>query len=53
MTRVLAEVEGDTYFPAVDWPCWQLKSSEPCPATPRDEYTTRFEVWDRIEPPVN
>lgn len=50
ITRVMAEVEGDTYFPDLDWNQWQLLSSEALPAGPRDDWPTLFQQWQRILP---
>ncbi len=47
LTRVLAEVEGDTYFPEIDWQQWSLDASEAHPAGPHDEWPTEFQVWTR------
>lgn len=48
LTRVLADVEGDTFFPEVDWSAWQLVSTESFAAGPKDEWKTEFQVWNRI-----
>lgn len=47
LTRVQADVEGDTYLPEVDWQQWSLDASETCPAGPNDEWPTEFQVWTR------
>lgn len=47
LTRVLAEVPGDTYFPEMDWDRWQLQSSEACPCGDGDDWPTEFQVWTR------
>ncbi|MCC7334141.1 MAG: dihydrofolate reductase [Pirellulaceae bacterium] len=47
LTRVLADVPGDTYFPDVDWDQWQLKSSEACPFVDGDDWPTEFQIWMR------
>ena len=47
LTRVHADVEGDTFFPAVDEDEWQLMSEEKHPADERNEYDFSFQVWDR------
>jgi dihydrofolate reductase len=46
LTRVHAEVEGDTYFEP-DLVGWRLVSSEDHPASKRDDYPVTFEVWER------
>ena len=48
MTRVLADVAGDTYFPVVDWTRWRMVDHEEFPGTDKDEYATRFERWERL-----
>ncbi len=47
LTRVLADVSGDTYFPDVDWDQWQLQSSEVCPSVDGDDWPTEFQIWMR------
>jgi len=47
LTRVQADVEGDTYFPAIDWHQWSLVTSQSCPAGPNDEWPSEFQVWNR------
>lgn len=48
ITRVQAQVAGDTFFPPLDESRWQLASTQPHPASERDEYAHAFEVWQRI-----
>jgi dihydrofolate reductase len=48
VTWVDADVEGDTFFPELDWSQWRLVSEEPCPADAKNEYPTRFAIYDRI-----
>ncbi len=48
MTRVLADVAGDTYFPEVDWTQWRIVSQEEIPASDKDDYATRLERWERL-----
>lgn len=47
MTRVLAELDGDTHFPALDGSDWHLEHSEDVPEGPKDSHATRYEVWLR------
>ncbi len=47
ITKVLAEVGGDTKFPEVDWSEWELATSEAFPADEKNDYATQFEVWNR------
>lgn len=46
LTRVEAEVEGDTRFPQFDQG-WQLVSQEHHPADERHAHAFRFELWER------
>ncbi|MEZ6109463.1 MAG: dihydrofolate reductase [Pirellulaceae bacterium] len=48
ITRVKAQVAGDTFFPPLDESRWQLASTQSHPASDRDEYPHAFEVWQRI-----
>ncbi|MAW85879.1 MAG: diacylglycerol kinase [Phyllobacteriaceae bacterium] len=47
LTRVLAEVEGDTLFPRLSPDEWELVSTEEIPAGPSDSHSTRYEIWIR------
>lgn len=47
LTRVHAEVEGDTFFPTVDWDFWLLADRIDHPADEKNQYPYTFEVWDR------
>ena len=47
LTRVLADVPGDTTFPAIDWNEWHEVSCEQIAAGPRDDYPTEFQIWRR------
>jgi len=47
LTRVLADVEGDVYFPDIDWAQWQQESSEYVPASDSDQWPTEFQIWRR------
>ncbi len=44
-TLVHAQVEGDAFFPEVDWLQWELVSSEYHPADARHEYAFTLEEW--------
>lgn len=46
VTRVLAQVPGDVFFP--DWgEGWRKISEELFPADEKNEYETSFEIWER------
>ena len=47
LTRVHAEVDGDTYFPEVDWHAWQLIEEETHEPDPRNEHPYSFQVYER------
>ena len=48
VTWVEAEVEGDVTFPQVDWSQWRELSCEKVGADERNEFETRFCVYERI-----
>lgn len=48
MTRVDAELEGDTYFPAIDPKEWKLVSRRDHSADEHHKYAYSFQVWERI-----
>jgi dihydrofolate reductase len=47
-TWVEADIEGDTFFPEIDWSQWREISSERHFADERNEYDTTFCVYDRV-----
>lgn len=47
ITRVLVDVEGDTYFPPVEWSQWQLASSEAVAADAQNQWPSEFQIWLR------
>jgi dihydrofolate reductase len=47
LTRVRADVDGDTFFPEIEWDNWQLVESEDHDADEKNEYAYRFETYDR------
>ena len=47
VTHVLAEIEGDTRFPAIDPQIWQVVSSEDYPAGENDSHPTRHVIYER------
>lgn len=48
LTRVHAEVEGDTFFPPIDWKHFHLVESEAHPADEKHAYAFTFETWQRF-----
>ena len=49
ITRVLAEIEGDTTFPPIPDHIFERVDAEEIPAGPKDSHPTRYEVWERRE----
>jgi dihydrofolate reductase len=47
VTRVHAEVEGDTFLPEIHFEDWALASEERHPADEKNEYACTFEVYER------
>ena len=48
ITRIEAEIDGDTCFPALDEQGWKLVHEEMRAADERNEYDCRFQVWERV-----
>jgi dihydrofolate reductase len=46
LTRVHAEVEGDTYFPAFDQTKWEKVKDEHYEKDEKHKYSMSFQVWD-------
>lgn len=47
ITRVHAEVEGDTYFPEIDEKKWRRVSQRSMPADEKHAYNFTFELWEK------
>jgi dihydrofolate reductase len=47
LTRVLAEIDGDTHFPEIKPDAWRLVSSEDVPAGEKDSHPTRYMVYEK------
>ncbi|MEN5246358.1 dihydrofolate reductase [Brucella pseudintermedia] len=47
LTRVLANIDGDTHFPEIDPQVWQVVSQEDVPAGDRDSHPTRYFVYEK------
>ncbi len=47
LTRVLATIDGDTFFPDLDAHQWQLVSAEDIPQGEKDSHATRYMVYKR------
>lgn len=49
LTRVDAELEGDTSFPEIDTKEWEMISQETHMADEKHAYAYHFQVWSRIK----
>ncbi|NKC50662.1 dihydrofolate reductase [Ochrobactrum cytisi] len=47
LTRVLAEIDGDTHFPEIDLQIWRVVSQEDVPAGDKDSHPTRYFVYEK------
>lgn len=47
LTRVLAEIDGDTHFPEIDPQLWNAVSQEEVPAGDKDSHPTRYFVYEK------
>ncbi len=47
LTRVHAEIEGDTVFPEINWDQWERVSSDKHTADDRHAYAFTCEIWKR------
>ncbi|QQZ11102.1 dihydrofolate reductase [Heyndrickxia vini] len=47
VTKIFANIEGDTYFPIIDWSEWELVSSEKGPTNEENPYDYEFQVYER------
>lgn len=47
VTHIETEIDGDTYFPAIDPKLWDAGPAEQIPAGEKDEYPTRFVTYRR------
>lgn len=47
MTRVHAELEGDTFFPVIEKNDWALVSKTDNPADEKHTYAYSFQLWER------
>lgn len=48
LTRVLARLEGDTWFPEINWQQWQLLSRENHTADAKNQFDYCFEIYQRL-----
>lgn len=47
LTRVHADVEGDTFFPRLDPQTWRLVEQHPHPADEKNDFAHTFQVYER------
>ncbi len=50
LTRVHADVDGDTRFPNVDWSQWRQVSSERHDADTKNDHPFSVKVYQRVDP---
>ena len=48
LTRVHLDVEGDTFWPALDTAVWRMVSNDPLNPHERDQAPATLEVWERV-----
>lgn len=49
VTHVETEADGDTYFPEIDPAIWKKIGEERVPAGEKDEFATRYTVYERYQ----
>jgi dihydrofolate reductase len=47
LTRVHAEVQGDVFFPPVNWEAWHLVEEEQHPADEQNDFSHTHQVFER------
>ena len=47
MTRIHAEMEGDTFFPEIDPAAWELIFNKELKADEKNKYDMNFETWQK------
>ena len=47
LTRVHANIDGDVFFPELNWEEWQMKSEEKHAADEKHEHAFTFQVYER------
>ncbi|POY43962.1 type 3 dihydrofolate reductase [Avibacterium gallinarum] len=48
LTEIQAEIDGDTFFPQIDWTEWQIEFEQYRPADENNPYDCRFLILQRI-----
>ncbi len=49
LTRVHAEVEGDVFFPEVDWSQWRLVAEEKHDQDDKNDFSFSFQNFERVK----
>lgn len=47
LTRVHSDLDGDVWFPDVDWEAWQLLDEQSHEADDRNDYPHTYQTWQR------
>lgn len=50
LTRVHANIDGDTTFPTIDWSDWRQTTNEPHAADEQNDHDFSFQVYERQPP---
>lgn len=50
ITHIDAEIDGDTKFPKIDSETWNIFYEEDVPTGEKDNYATRYVIYDRLQP---
>ena len=48
LTKVHAEIDGDTFFPPIDWDDWRLLEKSQHETDEKNQYPTTFCIYERI-----
>ncbi|MCW9699684.1 type 3 dihydrofolate reductase [Avibacterium sp. 20-129] len=48
LTEIQAEIDGDTFFPQINWADWQIEFEQYRPADENNSYDCRFLILQRI-----
>lgn len=48
LTEIDAAIDGDTFFPEVDWSIWREVERDRYPADARNAYPYQFVTWERV-----
>ena len=48
ITRVHADLQGDTFFPVIDKSKWKLTSNQDFEADEKHAYSYSFQIWEKI-----